>query len=130
VHRGLRSDPADWTDDRHKHGLAAEEQAVRYLASRGWLVLAHRWRVGRIEVDIIARRGVLVAFIEVKARRGTSFGSPFEAITGAKRRELVRAARAWVDRFGVPSDIYRFDCIGITEGVLEHLEDAFRPGWR
>ena len=130
MHRGLRSDPADWTDDRHKHGLAAEEQAVRYLASRGWLVLAHRWRVGRIEVDIIARRGVLVAFIEVKARRGTSFGSPFEAITGAKRRELVRAARAWVDRFGAPSDIYRFDCIGITEGVLEHLEDAFRPGWR
>jgi putative endonuclease len=103
---------------------------MRFLASRGWVVLAHRWRVGRIEIDIVARRGVLVAFIEVKARRGDSFGHPFEAVTGAKRREIVRAARAWIDRCGQPSDIYRFDCIGIMQGKLEHLEDAFRPGWR
>ena len=130
VHRGLRSDPAAWTDERHRDGVAAEEQAIRYLASRGWSVLAHRWRAGRTEVDIVARRGVTVAFIEVKSRRGDAFGSPLEAVTGAKRRELVRAARAWIDRFGRPADIYRFDCIGITQGVLEHLEDAFRPGWR
>jgi putative endonuclease len=130
VLRGLHSDPSDWTDPRHKQGLAAEEEAIRFLGSRGWLVLAHRWRVGRIEIDIIARRGVLVAFIEVKARRGDSFGHPFEAVTGAKRREIVRAARAWIDRYGQPSDIYRFDCIGIMQGKLEHLEDAFRPGWR
>lgn len=130
MHRGLHSDPADWTDQRHRQGLAAEEEAIRFLGSRGWLVLAHRWRVGRIEIDIIARRGVVVAFIEVKARRSDSFGHPFEAVTGAKRREIVRAARAWIDRNGQPSDIYRFDCIGILQGQLEHLEDAFRPGWR
>ena len=130
MHSGLHSDPADWTDPRHKQGLSAEEEAIRFLASRGWLVLAHRWRVGRIEIDIVARRGVLVAFIEVKARRGDSFGHPFEAVTGAKKREIVKAARAWIDRFGEPSDIYRFDCIGIMQGKLEHLEDAFRPGWR
>jgi len=130
VYRGLRSDPSDWTDDRHKQGLAAEEQAIRFLASRGWMVLAHRWRVGRIEIDIVARRGVTVAFVEVKSRRGDAFGSPFEAVTGAKQRELVRAARAWIDRFGQPTDIYRFDCIALQKGVLEHLEDAFRPGWR
>ncbi|HEY6061499.1 MAG TPA: YraN family protein [Gemmatimonadales bacterium] len=130
MHRGLRSDPSEWTDDRHKQGLAAEEQAIRFLASRGWLVLAHRWRVGRTEIDIVARRGVTVAFIEVKSRRGEAFGSPLEAVTGAKQRELVRAARAWIDRFGVPADIYRFDCIAVRQGVLEHLEDAFRPGWR
>jgi putative endonuclease len=130
VHRGLRSDPEKWTDQRHKQGLAAEEEAIRFLASRGWMVLAHRWRVGRTEIDIVARRGVLVAFIEVKARRGEAFGHPFEAVTGAKRREIVRGARAWIDRFGAPSDIYRFDCIALRQGVLEHLEDAFRPGWR
>jgi putative endonuclease len=130
VYRGLRSDPSDWTDERHKQGLAAEEQAIRFLASRGWIVLAHRWRVGRIEIDIVARRGVTVAFVEVKSRRGDAFGSPFEAVTGAKQRELVRAARAWIDRFGQATDIYRFDCIALQKGVLEHLEDAFRPGWR
>ena len=130
MYRGLRSDPGAWTDERHRDGLAAEEQAIRYLASRGWSVLAHRWRAGRTEVDIVARRGVTVAFIEVKSRRGDAFGSPLEAVTGAKRRELVRAARAWIDRFGRPADIYRFDCIALRQGVLEHLEDAFRPGWR
>ena len=39
-------------------------------------------------------------------------------------------ARAWVDRFGRPTDVYRFDCIALTGERLEHLEDAFRPGWR
>lgn len=127
---GVRSDPANWSDPRHQRGLAAETQAIRYLQSRGWDVLAHRFRVGRVELDLIARRGHLVAFIEVKARRGPAFGSPFEAITGAKRREIVKAARVWMDRHGQPADVYRFDCIGLVGNVLEHLEDAFRPGWR
>jgi len=127
---GVHSDPSTWTDPRHQRGLAAEEQAIRYLQSRGWQVVAHRFRVGRVEVDLIARRGALVAFIEVKARRGTAFGNPFEAVTGGKRREIVKAARVWMDRHGQLGDVYRFDCIGIVDNKLEHLEDAFRPGWR
>ena len=127
---GVHSDPEQWSDARQRLGLASEEQAMRYLQSRGWEILAHRFRVGRVEVDIIARRGYLVAFIEVKARRGTAFGSPFEAVTGGKRREIVKAARVWMDRHGQRGDVYRFDCIGIVDNKLEHLEDAFRPGWR
>lgn len=130
MHRGIRSDPAQWTDERQKRGLAGEEQAIRYLLSRGWSLVAHRFRMGRTEIDLIVRRSDLVAFVEVKARRGDAFGSPMEAVTGAKRREIVKAARAWVDRYGRPSDIYRFDCIGLVDGKLDHLEDAFRPGWR
>lgn len=127
---GLRSDPAEWTDDRHKRGLAGEEQAIQYLLSRGWYIVAHRFRVGHKEIDLIARQGNLVAFVEVKSRRGSAFGSPLEAVTGAKRRELVKAARAWVDRYGRPADVYRFDCIALVNNQLEHLADAFRPGWR
>ena len=130
VKSGLRSDPAQWQDERQKRGLAGEEQAIRYLLSRGCSIVAHRFRVGHTEIDLIARQGDLVTFIEVKTRRGAAFGSPFEAVTGAKRRELVKAARVWVDRFGRPSDIYRFDCIGIVDSRLEHVADAFRPGWR
>ena len=130
VSSGIRSDPTNWSDPRHQRGLAAEEQAIRYLQARGWEVIAHRFRVGRVEVDIIARRGALVAFVEVKGRRGLAFGSPFEAVTGAKRREIAKAARVWMDRYGRRSDVYRFDCIGIVNNKLEHLEDAFRPGWR
>ncbi len=127
---GLRSDPAEWTDERHKRGLAGEQQAIQYLLSRGWHIVAHRFRVGHTEIDLIVQQGSLVAFVEVKARRGDAFGSPLEAVTGAKRRELVKAARVWVDRYGRPSDVYRFDCIALTDGKLEHLADAFRPGWR
>ncbi len=101
-----------------------------YLAAGGWGVVAHRFRAGRAELDLIARRGSLVAFIEVKVRQGSGFGSPLEAVTGAKRREMVKAARVWIDRHGQPDDVYRFDCIGITSGRLEHVPDAFRPGWR
>ena len=130
VSSGIRSDPRNWTDPRHQRGLAAEAQAIRYLQARGWEVVAHRFRVGRVEVDLIARRGALVAFVEVKGRRGLAFGSPFEAVTGAKRREIVKAAHVWMDRYGQRGDVYRFDCIGIVDNKLEHLEDAFRPGWR
>ena len=127
---GVHSDPEQWSDPRHRLGLSAEEQAIRYLQSQGWSVVAHRFRVGRVELDIVARRGALVAFIEVKARRGTAFGTPFEAVTGAKRREIVKAARAWMDRHGQRGDVYRFDCIAIVGNRLDHLADAFRPGWR
>jgi len=127
---GLRSDPAQWTDARQQRGLAGEAAAIRYLLSRGCDIVAHRFRAGHREIDLIARRGSVVMFVEVKTRRGRAFGSPLEAVTGAKRREVVKAARVWVDRWGRPGDVYRFDCIGIVDGQLEHVEDAFRPGWR
>ena len=131
----LKSDPATWSDPRHKMGAAGEEAAKGYLRSRGWLILAHRFRLGRIEVDLIAQRGSVVAFVEVKTRRCSAFGSPLEAVTWAKKREIVRVARGWMDRFGRPDDVYRFDVVGITLShrggpEIEHVEDAFRPGWR
>src|SRR2546426_2118019 len=96
---GVHSDPAGWTDPRHQRGLAGEEQAIRYLQSRGWDVVAHRFRVGRIELDLVARRGHLVAFIEVKSRRGTAFGTPFEAVTGGKGSEIRKTGRGGLCRF-------------------------------
>jgi putative endonuclease len=131
----LKSNPEEWADPRHRRGVRGEQAAAGFLESRGWEVLAHRFRMARLEIDLIARRGRTVAFIEVKTRRGPGFGTPFEAVTWAKRREIVRVARGWMDRHGQPGDIYRFDAIGVMEradGVVtvQHLEDAFRPGWR
>lgn len=130
MYSGLRSDPADWKDPRQQRGLAGEEQAIGYLLARGWQIVAHRFRVGRSEIDLVARRGSLVAFVEVKSRRDGAFGHPLEAVRGPKRRDLVKVARAWMDRFGRPGDVYRFDCIGVVGRRFEHVEDAFRPGWR
>ena len=130
----IKSDPATWKDERHKRGLAGERVAMQFLEEGGWRLLSHRFRLGRFEVDIIARKGSVVAFVEVKTRRGSAFGSPLEAVNWSKKREIVRVARGWMDRFGQADDVYRFDVIGVTlsaSGTLvHHVEDAFRPGWR
>ena len=131
----VKSDPSNWKDPRQRLGLDGEEEAKRYLVTRGFTILAHRWRMGRLEIDLVVRRGMLVAFVEVKTRWGDGFGSPLEAVTWSKQREIVRVARAWIDREGRPNDIYRFDVIGLRRNRsggdrLEHVEDAFKPGWR
>lgn len=130
----IKTDPKTWKDPRHRRGLAGERAAIRFLKARGWRIVAHRFRMGRVEIDLVARRGPLVAFVEVKTRRGEAFGSPLEAVGWVKQRELHRAARAWVDRFGRLGDVYRFDVIGVTatpcRTKIEHVEDAFRPEWR
>ncbi len=130
----LKTDPATWKDPRHRRGVAGEAAAWEFLEERGWVLLAHRFRLGRLEVDLIVRKGSLVAFVEVKTRSGTAFGSPLEAVTWRKKREIVRVARGWMYRHGRPEDVYRFDVIGITLSAvgmkIQHVEDAFRPGWR
>ena len=127
----LKSDPRSWSDLRHVRGLEGELLAIQYLRSTGWRILDHRFRMGRLEVDLVARKGHLVAFFEVKTRWTGVFGSPLQAVTWAKQREIVRVARAWVDRHGRPDDAYRFDVLGITmrrgyPPKLNHVEDAFR----
>lgn len=91
--------------------------------------------MGRLEIDLVARRGAVVAFIEVKTRFSDAFGSPLEAVTAAKQREISRVASAWIDRHGKPGEGYRLDVIGVTMRPagpprIEHVVDAFRPGWR
>ncbi len=77
----------------------------------------------------------VLAFIEVKTRFSDAFGSPLEAVTAAKQREISRVAGAWIDRHGKPGEGYRLDVIGVTMRPsgpprIEHVADAFRPGWR
>jgi putative endonuclease len=70
-----------------------------------------------------------VAFVEVKARRGDSFGSPVEAVNWAKQKELSRSAAVWIDRHGKPFESYRFDVVGVLvqgERVrVRHVPNAF-----
>ena len=122
------------TDDRQTLGTLGERIAARWLAAQGWQLLAVRWRSGHRDLDLVVRLGDLVAFVEVKARRGTLFGDPVEAVTWRKRRELVRSAQAWIDRCGRPGEAYRFDVVGVlvtgrgaTARVrVRHVPDAFQ----
>lgn len=101
------------TKSRQEFGLLGERIAARWLVRRGWTVVAHRFRAGRRDIDLVMRRDQEIAFVEVKARRGLEFGSPVEAVNYRKQRELGRAARVWVDRFGTVELAYRFDVVGI-----------------
>jgi putative endonuclease len=115
----------------HDFGRACERIAERFLCRAGWTILARNYRFRHREVDLIARKGAVIAFVEVKGRSDEEFGHPLHAITAAKRREIESAARQWVARHGRCVDTYRFDAIAITvrgrrRMHIEHVEDAWR----
>lgn len=92
-------------------------------------MLQRRYRSGHRDIDLIAERAGLVAFVEVKARSGRDFGDPVEAVNWRKRNELVRSASTWIDRHGRPGETYRFDVIGVLMAGgrvrIRHVENAF-----
>ena len=116
----------------HELGRRAESLAARFFEREGYSVLTRNFRHGRREIDLIVRRGNLVAFVEVKARAGSGYGHPLEAITALKRREVERVARAWVARYGRDELSYRFDALSVLlQGgtpVVEHVPGAWRLG--
>ena len=125
--------PASWTDPRHRLGLQGEEVAIAFLTARGWTIVGHRFRIGRQELDLIARRGTLVAFVEVKTRRGEEFGAGREAIGWRKRQAIGRVAEVWRLRHGRSGETYRFDVVEVLlrsarngGNRVVHIEDAWR----
>ena len=112
-------------------GDRGEQLAADHLARAGWRVLARNFRIGRKEIDLVARRGEVVAFVEVKTRGGLGYGHPLEAVTWKKRREIQQVAAGWIERFGQDGDVYRFDAVSVLvpaggEPVIDHVEDAWR----
>lgn len=113
----------------HELGTTSERNAVVFLHRHGYRILARNFRIGRKEIDIIARQHNIIAFIEVKARSGTGCGHPLEAITWKKRREIMQVASAWIDRHGHSALTYRFDAIAIVwrgeHYTIEHTTNAW-----
>jgi putative endonuclease len=117
---------------RQRLGRAAEQAAASHLRRRGYRVLAVNQRVGRGELDLVVRRGPVLAFVEVKARRSAVCGAPEEAVTVAKRRQIARLAEIWLAArpwalLGV-SDV-RYDLVAVdltrAPAQIRHVADAF-----
>ncbi len=91
--------------------------------------MQRRFRSGHRDIDLVVERDGLVAFVEVKARRGIQFGDPVEAVDWRKQRELGRSARVWIARHGRGQESYRFDVVGVlVDGAqvrVRHVEGAF-----
>ncbi|MEV4667234.1 YraN family protein [Microbacterium sp. LWO12-1.2] len=111
-------------------GRAGEQRAVSHLVGLGYDVLDRNWRCAQGEIDIVAVHGDDLAIVEVKTRRSTAFGHPFEAIDERKRRRLWRLAHAWIESHALQARglTVRIDGIGIVgpdpvTATLEHLRD-------
>jgi putative endonuclease len=110
-------------------GETGERIAERWLKRHGWRIMQRRFRSGHRDIDLIAEKDDVVAFVEVKARSGTGFGDPIEAVNWRKRRELTRSAQVWISRHGRSGESYRFDVIGVILDAggarIRHVENAF-----
>ena len=114
-------------------GRRGEDLAHRYLRRKGLTILARNYRPsgGETEVDMVARDGEIVVFIEVKSRSTADFGAPDRAIDGDKQKNIVRAARAYATRAGLEWNQVRFDIISIVftkPPSIVHQQDAFFDG--
>lgn len=114
-------------------GRRGEDLAHRYLRSSGFVILARNYRPsgGEAEVDIVARDQDVVVFVEVKTRSSAEAGSPDRAIDENKRRNIVKAARAYCSRAGLGWNQIRFDTISIVytqPPSIVHNQDAFFEG--
>ena len=117
------------TDARRGVGAAGEEAAARWYEAAGFTILARNWRVRTGELDIVARRGRLVAFCEVKARASDRFGTALDAVTRTKQLRVRRLAAQFLAAHPQAGCTLRFDVAAVRPGAagpaVEMLEAAF-----
>ncbi len=113
-------------------GAQGEEIAANFLIARGYRILERNFRCRGGEVDIIARAPAdkSLVFIEVKARKGLSYGVPQLAVTPFKQRQISKAALTWLSIKRLHDSNARFDVIAIllhTDAPhnIEHIQNAF-----
>jgi putative endonuclease len=101
------------TDHRGSLGKHGEELACQALRRRGYAILARRYRTQGGEIDIVARDGQTVVFIEVKTRAGSACGTAREAVTMRKRHQLIRIATDYLAKHRLTDVAARFDVVTI-----------------
>ena len=113
-------------------GKTGEDLACRELERRGYTILARRWRQRGGEIDIIARDGPTLVFVEVKARDGSAFGEGSEAVTPRKQGRITQLALLYLARHRLMDTPCRFDVVSISVDceppVVEVFQNAFDAG--
>lgn len=94
-------------------GQEGENIAADWLASHGYTIVARNYRKRFGEVDIIARQDGYLVFIEVKTRASNQYGSPFEAVTVKKQRQLLKIANDYLMRNKLLDALCRFDVVAV-----------------
>jgi len=122
--------PTDVPPSRRVLGDLGERLAVQHLLAKGYCIRERNFRVREGEIDIIAQSGDVLAFVEVRCRRGDAMGTAGESLTSVKQRRLLALADAYGQaRDGLP-DQRRIDVIAVDFGrggrllSLDHIEGA------
>ncbi|OEU62619.1 MAG: YraN family protein [Desulfuromonadales bacterium C00003094] len=117
------------TEQRQSLGKWGEEQAARFLRRSGMKIVARNLSTPVGEIDIIARKGKILIFAEVKTRRSSAYGAPQEAVGAAKQRQILRAASWYLNDQGWQDLQPRFDVLAVQvvddQAQIEHITDAF-----
>ncbi len=108
-----------------------EDLAVKRLRREGYAILDRNVRLGRFEIDIIAREGDTLIFAEVRSRSASDPVPPEDSIGAVKRRHLLTAARLYLARLGADTPYYRFDVVSVVipdrgKPLVTLLRDAFQ----
>jgi putative endonuclease len=112
-------------DQRKEVGDLGERIAAQHLKGLGYEILETNFRSREGEIDIIARKGEFLVFVEVRTRRSSSFGTPEESVTPQKKERLITLAQAYMEgRDDLPAS-WRIDVVAIElgrEGKVSRLE--------
>lgn len=112
--------------NNRRTGSRYESVAADYLVEQGYRILERNFYSRQGEIDLVARDGRYLVFVEVKYRSGTANGSPAEAVGPLKQRRIRGTARYYLYSRGLPEDTpCRFDVVAVTGGQIELIRDAF-----
>lgn len=111
---------------RKEVGRRYEKVAAKCLQAEGYEILERNFFCRQGEIDLIAREGEFLVFVEVKYRRDLSQGDPMEAVDERKRRRIARAASYYLWKRGLSEDTpCRFDVVALLPGKYRICRDAF-----
>jgi putative endonuclease len=111
-------------------GILGEELAFYELRKRGYKVLLRNYECALGEIDLIAKHEGVLVFVEVKTRSSDAMGAPAEGVTAEKRRQIIRVAKQYLQRYGILESRCRFDVAAVLippgeEPRIEVIQAAF-----
>lgn len=112
-------------ENKRQKGAAYEQIAAAHLISKGYEILEFNYRCKMGEIDIIARDGEYLVFVEVKYRANSQKGNPLEAISMAKQKTISKCALHYMMMNHLSDVPVRFDVVGILGDKKEHIKNAF-----
>jgi len=115
------------TGGRQRAGSAAEDLAARYLERQGLAIVDRNWRCRAGEIDLVARDGATLVFVEVRLRTSAAFGGAAASVDAPKQRRILQAARLYLA--GRPDTPCRCDVVVLDRldpAGIEWIRDAFQ----